>query len=549
MKFRYVKRKNIVILLGFLQGFAVTTYAKTEIDVCPVMSSHPDISYQDNTPTDRNAADPDQWLKALSTDLVVKEFFNRPPQLFNFLSIVYTNFDGMLNDFMAKKGLDKGDAIFIFKGGNMLRMLAHRTFDLVTPEARSVLQEKYEQFFKRSDADFSILVNPAKVKEKGLDYEKTMTELVNLTYKKLNDIRSEMETNAPKYFGFLQFSSDYRSKVLAEYLAKAKETPDLKDPNNPNWNGAEILQLQFLNNQADNTLKHCRFEGGIDDSRAFTDKSEKQVVVKVLDKQKRWMRNTINRSLKFYADDTKTNLVNFDLVRLKILFNLIYKKDGQIKVAYAPGEGIDVSFPLEPDFRTQEMYKHLDTNFARYKLQFKDTGEELNFVSESPEGLSADLREILFGQVSRPWESAKYEKRVYRIFFIGIMEMLAEYGVGSNAVADYVQGLNTNIIAHLVEFYQKGNDRAGLQKDLQVSFDSLKQEHPALKELNIFMDAILGQLLTNLVKDPKPDDEEKFTALIELIKDNVAIIQSLSTLKEWKIDKNDLYTIQVENLF
>lgn len=547
MKFQYIRFKNTLIAFGVLQSFALMSYAKTDIDVCPSPKKPDAVSYQDVVP--RDSVDTDLWLKTLATDLVVQEFFNRPSVLFNFLSMVYTSLDKMLADFRVSKGLADDDAIFIFKGGNMLRMLAHRTFDLITPEARDILKQKYDQFFKRSDADFSILVNPVSIRKRGLNYENTMTELVNLTHQKLNDIRAEIEKTPQKYFGFMQYSDEYRSQILAKYLDIAKEAPDLKDPNNPDWHGAELLQLQFLNTPADGTLKQCEFQGGVDESRMFAEQNEEQIVVQTLDKTERWMRNTINRSLKFYLDEAKTNLVHFDLVRMKIIFNLLYVKDGKIKIAFPAGEGVDVSFPLEKDFRTPELFRHSASNLSSYKLQFKETGEELSFVSESPEGLAADLREIIFGQVSRPWESSKYEKRVYRLFFIGIMQMLAAYGTGSRDMSAYLKNLEANIIERLSEFYQKNTNQKYLQDELKEVLSELKEKYPKLNELHVFMDNILNQLLTNLMNNPKQDDEQQFAALMELIKDNIAQIKSLTTIKPWKIEKDDLSTIQVENLF
>ena len=96
--------------------------------------------------------------RGIVTDFVSDNFFDRSSRLFRFLNVVFSHYNDMLDQFKKQKGLREKDVIFLFKGGNVLRIVA-KDFFLELPEntSRNIVNY-YSSFFKRSDADFSIFL-------------------------------------------------------------------------------------------------------------------------------------------------------------------------------------------------------------------------------------------------------------------------------------------------------------------------------------------------------------------------------------------------------
>lgn len=100
-------------------------------------------------------------LKGVATDFVVNEFFHEDETLYRFMTQVYTTFERALAIYGQKTGIPPQKLLFLYKGGNILRIISREFLIELPASASRNINDFYSAFFKRSDADFSIYLDPS----------------------------------------------------------------------------------------------------------------------------------------------------------------------------------------------------------------------------------------------------------------------------------------------------------------------------------------------------------------------------------------------------
>ena len=119
----------------------------------------------DQKERDKNFEKRDDFLtireaESVLTNYVVNKFFTHEDTLYSFLSLVCSYFDEMLRVYSERRNIKAGDLHFIYKGGNVLRIISKEFWLDLPSSASKELTDFYEKYFSRSDADFSIYLNP-----------------------------------------------------------------------------------------------------------------------------------------------------------------------------------------------------------------------------------------------------------------------------------------------------------------------------------------------------------------------------------------------------
>lgn len=349
--------------------------------------------------------DNERELKDLCTDIVVKQFLSSDSSLFNFMKLVYETFYLAIEQYKKLYGLDKWSIIFIYKGGNVLRIISNDFFRELPKMSSRRIQKYYEPFFKRSDADFSIYINP------GLpNYDVVYNELTTLSYMLQVKIRQEINSNFNKYFDFTKFTQEYQSGILAKYYQQAQELDMFKNPQNEQFYNKQLEAILF--STASYPPTNNKYSGKKDVGIEF-----------IRDKSVLGMYDINNKEYELFIQANKTldfeaggNRTRFNLIRTKILFNFII--NGEVKKI--GGELIDVSIPHKDDFNVGHFFEHTDY-ITKYQLQNGD--QTLMFYSYSLKYLMSDLEYILFEFVKLPWNTPKYEKRLNRLFYLYFIDI------------------------------------------------------------------------------------------------------------------------------
>ncbi|HXW53761.1 MAG TPA: hypothetical protein VEL47_06625, partial [Myxococcota bacterium] len=180
----------------------VTQLTAAEPEKCPASDKRPEKVLLDANRTDVPYVDYDKDAKSNATEIVVNEFFKTKDTLFNFIRLAHGTIDSALAKYRYERGLDDRAINIVFKGGNVLRIIAKQALSRLPAEAKDLLEKAYGDMFKRSDLDFNVIVDAARLRR--LNYQRTMNDLTTLIYKGLNKVRNEIRSNPDTYFNFLQ---------------------------------------------------------------------------------------------------------------------------------------------------------------------------------------------------------------------------------------------------------------------------------------------------------------------------------------------------------
>nr|QBK93379.1 MAG: uncharacterized protein LCPAC404_00830 [Pithovirus LCPAC404] len=348
-------------------------------------------------------------LKDVATDLIVAEFFRTEDTLYNFLKYVYMMFFDTLAIYREKRKLNEFDVFFLYKGGSILRIISKEFLLELPGTAIREISEFYSPYFKRSDADFAIYVNPNLV-----DYDDIYHELGLLSYLVQDKIRCWFCSHLMQYFNFFQYNSEYQKYILKLYLDKMNEVEAFK---------GQFVDLKIGDAVA---VGDCRFtySNNSDVTLEFLDKKEdwvspvRKAARAIIKKDESVMTITHNNALDFKGE-TEATRIKFNLTRTKFIFTLL-KKNGRTE--NVGGELIDVSIGHRKDMKISHFWKDAESNIVTYDLSFT-ADHTFMFYSYSLLYLVYDIEDILFNQRKLPWNDLKYVKRLNRLFYLYFIDI------------------------------------------------------------------------------------------------------------------------------
>jgi len=398
-----------------------------DIDLDKIIENIPEVHKYNkkimNIDTKAEFNDMEREMKGLCTDIVVNDFFSSEDTLFNFLSTVYTLYEKSIEQYVKINKLNPTDIFFTFKGGNILRIISNE-FLLELPEmASQIIKEFYNKFFKRSDADFSIYINP-KLKNYDIIYD----DICNIAYFLQVHIRNIFQENLTKYFNFFRYNNQYKKNILEKNLINFNGANSLKDPDNSvyyNGNFTDfIFQDESVNNNTYNTVNDKYIEFG---------DSESEINIYELKDNDSFMFISFNKALEFKSGDG--GITKFALIRTKINFNAMLQTKNKEEHKNVGGELIDVSVPHRKDVSIQEVFDNIGKAISRYTINHES--EHLNFNSYSLLFLIEDLEKILFHVAEYPWDDNKYAKRLNRLCYLYYLDMfiqITDYATDPNKI-------------------------------------------------------------------------------------------------------------------
>lgn len=187
-------------------------------------------------------------FKGVMTDLVTYEFLKSREVYARFTYSFTTLMLFALNRYRTKMGLAETDIGFIFKGGDVLRQIIEKFADEESGEFTNFFREHFGQFFKKSDADFQIAINPNIPEPK---YTQVYKDMQIMAYCILVRVRTIYLGEHTYSTDFEMLKPEYAVPVLKKYVDKLNATAD--------------------NLPADNPYKNVKFISLVYDNLAYTD--------------------------------------------------------------------------------------------------------------------------------------------------------------------------------------------------------------------------------------------------------------------------------------
>ena len=489
-------------------------------------------------------------FKGITTDIVVKNYVTTKENIFRFMKLVVGTFDQALELYAERKGLNRKEFIFVYKGGNVMRLLANEFLIELPGTASREINEYYKQYFKRSDADFAIYINPSIPQ-----YDTVFAELTYISFLLQDKIREQFIENPTYFFEFEKYNDEAKRDILVGLLDSLNKAQSLTNEENEDYNGAKFVSVNHRGmtvcknddnqvNEGSDCPGKYDVVGKKDSLVEFTevnDDGEKETVVYNISDETNYIYVQYNTALQF--SDAENFQRHFNLTRTKINFNATYvTKDGkQITNSYG-GELIDVSLAHRNSSGVEHFWDHQNDFLREYTLKFED--DSITFNAYSIAYIVEDLEDVIYKQSDRPWKDKKYKKRVNRTFYFYFLDLFDK--IPSNL--ERIQLLTQ--LYGVLSGIQRGNSP-------DTILNSLNALHTKLESRNLLMKELTTQVI-RLYNLQENDSSEKdlFKAYNEVLLTNLeTIINGFKQTAEFcsvkgkgKFNEESLYNTSVESL-
>jgi len=481
-------------------------------------------------------------FKNIFTEFIISELVKTADQTSNFLKLVYNTFDSALKIYIKYAKLPENSIMFLYKGGNILRLIFHEITKELPFSVSSTIEEFYKDSFKKSDADFSIYIDP-----RLPNYDKIYEDICNLTFLLENQIRNEFMANLSFYFEYFRLNVDTQRSILEGYLTKLNDSGTVKDKKF-GFDG-KFTGIVFGDVKIGTTENYITKD---DSQTAYVDRNTQAENYNVklkylheLNTTNPMLNQLISEQKPLYAKNagmfTSANEISFGSADYNVFFNLIRTKwsvnaifdkaeqsneetisdvkelrGGFQKLIKVDGELIDVSIIGKSDSFLLHFFEHVHENVAMYKIA---TG--LEFKAYSFTYLIEDLEKILFKGSEFPWNDTKYAKRIRRLLFMYFLLVLLNFKAGNSQKdvrVDYISNIKKNIFDKIITSSDYKSVETYIKKYLIGTLENPKDmKHDPFKNLikNIAV----------LLLNPKTDKTE-------LIKYSTVITENLAKMIE-----------------
>ena len=395
------------------------------------------------------------------TSLVAKEVcFNDVNQEYinRFQLLVNNIFEKNIQKYIELKisegcKLDKESILFLYKGGTTMKIL-YKKYE------KDLKNDGFENFFvnlirefERSDSDYSILINPnINEKQNGISFERVYYDINIISYQCLSLLRTYFELY-PNHFVPLNLIND---GIILKKIDEMNETlKSIKENNKECTNIHKIKQfigINYFNNNVflpgtdissldKNTLDTTFISNKehIFDNKRVKDFIESKIVnsrvndfaMSITTNNNKYYRKlfkdidsqiyiSLNESNEY---DNNGILAYFSLHRIKINFVAYYiSEDNKIGFLDCPSELVDISILKKQASGLPLFFEHVENEYKVYSYEASNL--PFNYSSYSIFGHINDLIFTLFDVSPYPWDDAKYKKRIRRLIFFVILELV-----------------------------------------------------------------------------------------------------------------------------
>jgi len=471
-----------------------------------------DYTEMEQKSKDAKFTSPVREFNDLMTDFVVNEVYDNDEHIAKFLKIIITVVNDGINLYKQKKYLPQESIIFLFKGGGTMRMI---TLDYLheQPNMVSYILDKYfMDYFKRSDADFGILIDPTLK-----NFEEVFEDMTNLSFLLLHRLNAIFVSDLDNYFNLFLLNEKTITNKLNKYLELLNNSNTLKDKDSEYY-GGKFTDLTFHNYSTNPYLrelgsgrKYFAVDNMINSDNLAVynllypnnNDLESSVFFKnIKDESEFYI--SVNRTLEF-GDKLFTR---FNLVRTKLNFNTNFLKNGKNITLKFGGELIDISISHKNSSEIDKFFKNLKDNIQIYTLNFPDKSLNFEYLSYSLRYFCIDLEKILFHQNEFPWDDKKYQKRIIRLLFLTGIDLLEKNNrYERNLILE-------NLIDYFINFYNSKQD-----------INQLYVRNNRFKDL-LINSTFLDIFISNMLNNDKLDKNS--TELKEFIQTVTEILQKLN---------------------
>lgn len=490
------------------------------------------------------------------TDVVVFDFVNSDEKTYNFMNLVCIFFNTAIDHYCEKMGLVKsteehpGDVYFMYKGGNVLRLLYNEFKHSIPVSSIEIADGFFSKSFKKSDSDFSVFVNP------GLsNFDRIYDDMVSLSYVLQYNIRNifnrEPKGNMFDVFAFTEYNSEKKDLILKNMLDDLNASGSITDPENEDFYGAHFHKVKMMGHVYELPGHGDDSEYKLDQYKAdefmLSDDADKRSDFAIdncgpnaicvyslnLPEEADYLYISANHSLDLRKGTEENETISkFTLVRTKLNATVYMEKDGEKKMKLLGGEVIDCTI-IHKDTtgnNTTEEFEEYKHSISKYSLRMPDAKYTLKFFGYNRIGLIHDLERMLLYDLEKPWEDAKYAKRLNRLFFLYMVDLFANE-INNEKRIDIIEKFRVGAIETLRKVLGAELESYDMIVDSVDVFDTQITINKFVKHL---------QRIARIAKG-NAEDQDNFRQMLDTIDENTRYILEILNDVERHINSDATY--------
>jgi hypothetical protein len=516
----------------------------------------------------------DEMTNLIANELIFNDKYQT--EIFNFQYMVNKIFNSAIEKYVRKEGHPINSIIFAYKGGTTMKILYDKYKNLFN---NNNFIDDLASFFQRSDSDYQIFIDQSVFSDDAI-YNKIYYDMNVLTFNTLllikDILRNPKITNCILPVNKVS-QDDLKNKLvkLNSMIKETKKVPKHYFKDISNFIGISFNEISYFSENIPNN-----FELNESIATILREGSDKILDSQVDSQRELFKKNRVispdrrdyfitpfkHTDNKFYPkliytdnNDNKDGLFTyfnettifsgwkpedlgvFGLHRMKINSILYYKtNDGKYGFINLPGELIDISISAKNDYKSKAGVIDFSTHLKQYS--FKINNNEMFFNSYSIKGFINDLNKALLVENEYPWNDAKYKKKINRITFFILMDLLNTKSNQINLIMvemeKFINSNKTNVLSNYSQLVSLLDDE---HKKL---FEKIKEitEKPSLTTDDTKQFNELLQLLRDIIT--------KFNASVGGLKQNIgnsnynAIPEPVPYLEKYLKYKNKYYHLK-----
>lgn len=353
------------------------------------------------------------------TDFVINEFMGGHTTMINIFKMVNKLMQFMILEYCRIKNIDNSKIVFISKGGMIISSKLFKYSKMLSPNARNAFNNTYKHFFKRSDLDFSIII------DNNIDnYEDIYNDMSILSYYILSLLRTYLRDSKYDYSDFNKYNNEYKRFILKNVRDKINRSKFINANLHMHvckviYNGSfteEPCARDFYNANKINVYDKFIINYNGNNKIAFPKKVNPKLgdEYKIEPSSDYFISYNSLLDFKNYNDKIRTK---FNLIRIKLPFIVYYNST------------VDNKISLEDNIRSGELVdigiSHRDSS---HYIDINTDIDDITIVDQTCKTYSdkyqlKELELILFETFEYPWDDLKYEKRIARIFALTTINM------------------------------------------------------------------------------------------------------------------------------
>lgn len=390
---------------------------------------------------------PKKDLENIATDFIVEQMTMDMDVYEYFIKITNDMYNAAISKYKEWKELLDDDILFLYKGGGVLRINYLRQKEkfsvLLGKTATDAYFKQLDKYFKISDADFTLLVNPD-----IHDYDSIFADVNMLSYHVLKIIREYMVSNIAFFMSHFGSNSTIRNANMrklftaVQNLISANRDNEYIDPALSLGTTVKLFALGSdvigepinpISNENVSIHKDSAFGSSLSGDNYVTTINGSQrydwfikphgygLVYYTDNMDAANMYISVNEGLRFKKSAYDILIAEFNLQRIKLNFKFVIEKNDMNYMYNVGGEVIDVSIPKK-DHHEMICYRELASHLVKYESI--NGLSSLAFYGFDTAHMIDDIHTIIAIQYVMPWHADKYEKRIYRLFALYAITLL-----------------------------------------------------------------------------------------------------------------------------